>query len=150
MWVRILGAMKGRRHGRCRGVVGDAGGCEARVCRHLPTSRGCRRGWGGLGVPSRGAAAGAVSHAALGWLQFPRGRQCGATPLSTRYGEPPVCATARHIWGSGCHRLPWIGRRHTHRLRLDLRRVFVEVQACTDAELYCRQLCWTRPCCEPC
>ena len=29
-------------------------------------------------------------------------------------------------------------------------KIFAEAQACTDAELYCRELCWTRPCCEPC
>ena len=34
------------------------------------------------------------------------GRQCGATLPSTRFGEPPLCATARRKRGSGCPRLP--------------------------------------------
>ena len=73
-----------------------AGGSRAPACAHQ-----CRAqaggGWGGLGVPSREPAAGAVSRAARKWLRFLRGRQCGATPPSARFGGPPLCPTARRI-----------------------------------------------------
>ena len=65
--------MEGRRHGRGWGEVGDAGGCGARARWHVPTSRGYRRGggWEELGVPSRGAAAGAVSRVVIGMCHLP-------------------------------------------------------------------------------
>ena len=54
MWVRSLGAMDGRRHGRGRGGAGD-GVREPRSPRHVPTSGGRRRGAGGEGWKSRRA-----------------------------------------------------------------------------------------------
>ena len=55
MWVRSLGALEGRRHGRGSGGVGDAGGCGARAPRHVSTSGGRRRGAGGEGWVSQRA-----------------------------------------------------------------------------------------------
>ena len=50
--MRSQGAMEGRRHGRGWCEVEHAGGCGARARRHVPTSRGCRRGAGGEGWES--------------------------------------------------------------------------------------------------
>ena len=138
--------MDGRRHGRGGGGVGDAGGCRARAHRHV---RGAGEdGWDTL---CKGLLwnSGAAARAACGWLQFLRGRQPRASPPSTHYGEPPLCATPHRRRGSGCPRLPWICRRHIVSV-LTCEEIFAEAHACTDAELYCRELRWTTPCCQSC
>ena len=144
--------MEGRRHGRGGGGVGDAGGCGARVRRHVPTSGGRRRGAGGEGwEPHRGGPLRELFHVWLvGGCETPAGGN--AEPrLRQRVMACHHCVPQRAanegVGATGCH-----GSAADTRIIsvLTWEEIFAEAQACTEAELYCRELCWTRPCCEPC
>ena len=59
----------------------------------------------------------------------------------------PQRAAYEGVGATGCHG----SAADTHIVSvLTCNKIFTDAQACTDAELYCRELCWTRPCCEPC
>ena len=144
--------MEGRRHGRGWGGVGDAGGCGACACRHVPTSGGCRRGAGGEGweshrvVPLRelfNVRFANRCNSSMGGDAEPRLRQ----RVMACHHCVPQRAAYEGGGAAGCH-----GSAADTRIVsvLTYEKIFAEALACTDAELYCRELCWTRPCCEPC
>ena len=150
--MRSQGALEGRRYGRRWGEVGDAGGCGARARRHVPTSGGCRRGAGGEGWEShRVGPLRELFHVRLasrcgssaGGNAEPRVRQ----RVMACHHCVPQRAAYEGVGATGCH-----GSGTDTRIVsvLTCEKIFAEAQACTDAELYCRELCWTRPCCEPC
>ena len=144
--------MEGRRHGRGMGGVGDAGGCGARARRHVPTSGGCRRGVGGEGWESHRVgplrdlfhvrlASGCDSSA--GGNAEPRLRQC----VMACHHCVPQRAVYEGVGATGCHG----SAAETRIVSVSTcEKIFTEAQACSDAELYCRELCRTRPCCKPC
>ena len=139
--------MEGTRHGRGGGGVGDAGGCGARSRRHVPTSGGRRRGVGGEGWESHCAGplremfhmrlAGGWGSAAGGDAE-PRLRQ---RIMASHHSAPQM----REWVPPAAIDLP-----QTHASSLSCEEIFAEAQACTDTELFCRELRWIRPCCEPC
>ena len=144
--------MKVRRHGRGWGGVGDAGGCSARARRHVPTSGGCRRVASGEGWESHRVgplrelfhvrlASGCDSSA--GGDAEPRLRQ----RVMACHHCVPHCTAYEGVGSAGCP-----GSAADTRIVsvLTCKKIFAEAQACTDAELNCRELCWTRPCSEPC
>ena len=149
--------MEGRRHSRGWGEVGDAGGCRARARRHVPASGGCRRGAGGKGWESyRVGPLRELFDVRLFDVRIASGCDSSAggnaePSLRQRVIACHHCVPQRAAYvgvgAAGCH-----GSAADTRIVsvLTCEKIFAEAQACTDAELYCRELCWTRPCCEPC
>ena len=144
--------MEGTRHGRGWCEVGHAGGCGARARRHVPTSGGCRREAGGEGWEShRVGPLRELFHVRLasGCDFFAGGN--AESSLRQRVMACHHCVPQRAAYegvsAAACH-----GSAADTRIVsvLNCEKIFAEAQACTDAELYCRELCWTRPCCEPC
>ena len=143
--------MEGGRHGRGGGGVGAAGGCGAHARRHVPTSGVRRRGAGAEGRESHRTGplreqfhvrlAGSCNSSAGGNAE-PRLRK----RVMACHHCVPQRAAYEGVGVTGCH-----GSADTHIVSvLTCEKIFTDAQACTDAELYCRELCWTRPCCEPC
>ena len=144
--------MEGEKHGRGVGGVGDAGGCRARARWHVPTSGGRRRGAEGAGWESHPAgplrdlfpvrlAVGCNSSA--GGNVEPRLRQ----RVMACHHCVPQRAAYEGVGATGCH-----GSAADTRIvsGLTCKEIFAKAQTCTDAELHNRDLCWTRPCSEPC
>ena len=144
--------MEGRRHGRGGGGVGDAGGYGARARRHVPTSGERRLGAGGEGWESHRVGplwelfhvrvAGGCDSSAGGKAE-PRLRQ----RVMACHHCVPQRAAYEGVGATGCHASAADTRIVSV---LTCEKIFAEAQACTDAELYCRELYLTRPCCEPC
>ena len=66
---------------------------------------------------------------------------------SDHWTKVPQRAAYEGVGATGCH-----GSAADTRIVsvLTCEKIFAEAQARTDAELHCRELCWTRPCCDPC
>ena len=137
--------MDGRRHGRGRGGVGDAWGCRARARRHVPTIGGRRRWAGGEGGESYRAGplrelfhvrlAGGCNSSVDGNAE-PRLRQ----RVMASHHCVPQRTTYEGVGATGCHESAADTRIVSV---LTCEEIFAEAQGCTDAELYCRELCWT-------
>ena len=141
------------------------GTAEAGVGWGLPGAAGLARA--GMCPPAEGADGGRVGRAGS---PIARG-SCGScfTCGSRVAAIPPRAAMRSHasvnaLWRatsvcqSAPHMREWVApaamdRPQTHVYIVSVltcEKIFAEAQACTDAELYYRELCWTRPRCEPC
>ena len=133
----------GKRHGRGGGGVGDTGGFEARARWYVPTSGGCR--WGVCGDGEESHRVGPLREVFYVRLASGCDSSAGgnAEPcLRQRVMACHCCVPQRAAYegvgATGCHGLAAYTRIVSV---LTCENIFAEAQACTDAELYCRELC---------
>ena len=134
------------------GMPGAAGLACASMC---PPAEGTARGAGGEAWESH--RAGTLRELFHVWLAGGYNSSAGGNPdpLEPRLGQ---CIMASHHCVAQRAADEGVGVPGCHGSAADTRigsvftceEIFAEAQACTDADLYCHELRWTRPCCESC